>query len=127
MDITDIQPAVLNRDTIIRQADSLLDSMLNYKELMLGYSSAMRQIRTKLDILSTEFEVKYQRNPISAVQMRLKSQASVMEKMARKGLPLTIESIEQNLDDIAGVRVICCYVDDIYRIADALTAQETLS
>lgn len=124
MDITDIQQGVLSRDMIIRQADNLLDSLLDYKELMLGYSSAMRQVRTKLEILNTEFEVKYRRNPISSIQTRLKSQSGVMEKMARKGLPLTIESIEQNLDDIAGVRVICCYVDDIYRIADALTAQD---
>ncbi len=128
MEKTETPPqGILNRDVIVRQADSLLDSMLNYKELMLGYSAAMRQVRTKLEILSTEFEVKYRRNPISSVQTRLKSQSSVMAKMARKGLPLTLESIEQNLDDIAGVRVICCYVDDIYRIADALSAQDDVA
>jgi putative GTP pyrophosphokinase len=123
MDITDMQQGVLSREVIIRQADNLLDSLLDYKELMLGYSSAMRQVRTKFEILNTEFEVKYRRNPISSIQTRLKSQPSVMEKLARKGLPLTIESIEQNLDDIAGVRVICCYADDIYRLADALISQ----
>lgn len=114
---------VVTRDVILRQAESLLDTMLGYKELMLGYACAIKQLRTKLEILSTEFEIRYQRNPISSIHTRLKSQPSIMEKMARKGIPLTAENIETNLDDIAGIRVVCCYVDDIYRIADALTAQ----
>lgn len=117
------QLSVVTRDTILHQAESLLDTMLGYKELMLGYSCAIKQLRTKLEILSTEFEIRYQRNPISSIHTRLKSQPSVMEKMARKGVPITTENIEATLDDIAGVRVICCYADDIYRIADALTAQ----
>ncbi|MBQ9459178.1 MAG: GTP pyrophosphokinase family protein [Oscillospiraceae bacterium] len=123
MDITDMRQPILSPEAIIRQADDLLDSLLDYKELMLGYSSAMRQVRTKLEILNTEFEVKYRRNPISSIQTRLKSQPSIMQKMARKGLPLTVESIERSLNDIAGVRVICCYADDIYRLADALISQ----
>ena len=114
---------VMTQDALLHQAGNLLDTMLDYKEQMLGYSCAMKQLRTKLEILSTEFEVRFQRNPISSIHTRLKSQPSVMEKMARKGIPITAENIEANLDDIAGVRVICCYVDDIYRIADALTSQ----
>lgn len=112
--------------TLLSQANMLLDTMLDYKGLMLEYSCAIREIRTKLEILDTEFQVRYQRNPISTIHTRLKSQTSIMEKMARKGLAITRENIENNLSDIAGIRVICSYVDDIYRIADALTGQDDI-
>ena len=111
------------RNALMAQANELLDTLLDFKELMLCYSAAIQQIRTKLEILSTEFEVKYQRNPISNIQSRLKSQVSIMDKMNRKGLDVTRENIEKNIHDIAGIRVICSYVDDIYRIADALVGQ----
>ena len=75
-------------------------------------------------MLDGEFQLKYRRNPISSIHTRLKSQTSIMEKMGRLGVPISRENIEENLSDIAGVRVICPYIDDIYLIADALTAQE---
>ena len=108
------------QNTIMAHANELLDTLLDFKELMFYYSSAIREIRTKLEILDTEFELKYQRNPISSIQTRLKSQVSIMEKMNRKGWEISCENIEEKLNDIAGIRVICSYVDDIYRIADAL-------
>lgn len=114
------------QNALMAQANELLDTLLDFKELMLCYSAAIQQIRTKLEILDTEFEVRYQRNPISNIQSRLKSQVSIMEKMSRKGLPVTRQSIEENIHDIAGVRVICSYVDDIYRIADALVGQDDI-
>lgn len=114
------------QNALMTQANEILDTLLDFKALMLGYSAAIRQLRTKLEILNTEFEVKYQRNPISNIQSRLKSQVSIMEKLNRKGLPVSQESIEQNIHDIAGVRVICSYVDDIYRLADALVGQDDI-
>lgn len=111
------------QNTLMAHANELLDTLLDFKELMLCYSAAIRQLRTRLEILNTEFEVRYQRNPISSIQSRLKSQVSIMEKMNRKGLSVTCENIEKNIHDIAGIRVICSYVDDIYRIADALVGQ----
>lgn len=117
---------ILNQDSLLQNAGKLLDSMLDLKDLMLGYSCAIKEIRTKLEILDKEFEVRYQRNPISSIHTRLKSQTSIMEKMARKGYEISRENIEKNLNDIAGLRVICSYVDDIYRIADALTNQDDI-
>ena len=114
------------QNTIMAHANELLDTLLDFKELMFYYSSAIREIRTKLEILDTEFELKYQRNPISSIQTRLKSQVSIMEKMNRKGWEITRENIEEKLNDIAGIRVICSYVDDIYRIADALISQDDI-
>lgn len=114
------------KNAIMTHANEILDTMLDFKELMFYYSSAMREIRTKLEILDTEFELKYQRNPISSIQTRLKSRLSIIEKMQRKDLEFTTENIEQHLNDIAGVRVICSYVDDIYSIAEALIRQNDI-
>ena len=114
------------KETIMAHANELLDTMLDFKELMFYYTSAIREIRTKLEILDTEFELKYQRNPISSIQTRLKSKLSILEKLQRKGLEISTESVEKNLNDIAGVRVICSYVDDIYSIAEALIRQSDI-
>ena len=91
-----------------------------YRELMQLYDAAVREIRTKVEILDSEFRVRYARNPIHHIDTRLKSPASIVEKLNRKGLPQTLEAIEQNLTDIAGVRVICHYIDDIYEVANLL-------
>ena len=111
---------------IMGQAMDLLDGVLDYKELMMGYACAIKEINTKFEVLDTEFEVRYKRNPISSIQTRLKSQTSILEKMARMGIPPTRENIEQNLNDMAGIRVICSYIDDIYLLAEALTRQDDI-
>lgn len=95
-----------------------------YRELMLLYDAAVREVRTKVEILDAEFRVRYARNPIHHIDTRLKSPASIAEKLNRKGLPQTLESIEQNLTDIAGVRIVCNYLEDIYHIAELLTRQQ---
>ena len=94
-----------------------------YRELMQLYDAAVREVRTKVEILDAEFRVRYSRNPIHHIDTRLKSPASIAEKLSRKGLPQTLESIEQNQTDIAGVRIVCNYLEDIYHIADLLTRQ----
>lgn len=94
-----------------------------YRELMQLYDAAVREIRTKVEILDSEFRVRYARNPIHHIDTRLKSPASIVEKLNRKGLPQTLEAIEQNLTDIAGVRIVCNYVEDIYHIAGLLLNQ----
>ncbi len=124
--LENLPQGILNQEALLTQANSLLDTMLDLKELLLGYTCAIKEIRTKFEVLDTEFEVRYQRNPINTIHTRLKSQTSIMEKMMRKGLPITKENIEANLHDIAGIRVICSYVDDIYRLADALTQQDDI-
>ncbi len=124
--LENLPQGILNQEALLTQANSLLDTMLDLKELLLGYTCAIKEIRTKFEVLDTEFEVRYQRNPINTIHTRLKSQTSIMEKMMRKGLPITKENIEANLHDIAGIRVICSYVDDIYRLADALTHQDDI-
>ena len=117
----------ISENVLISQANGLMDMALDIKGLLMEYACAIREIRTKLEILDTECAVRYSRNPINAIHTRLKSQTSIMEKMFRKGVPISRDNIENTLNDIAGIRVICSYIDDIYRIADALIAQDDIT
>lgn len=93
------------------------------QDIMHLYSSAIKEIRTKLEILDEEFSVKYKYNPIHNIDSRLKTPMSILEKLRRKGYEISLESAKENLFDIAGIRVVCNYVDDVYRIADLLVDQ----
>ena len=97
-----------------------------YRELMSYYRCAMMEVSTKFNVLDEELSLQYDRNPIEAIQTRLKSPESIMDKLSRRGLPFSAESIEQNLNDIAGVRVICAYISDIYMLRDALLRQDDI-
>ncbi len=98
-------------------------SYQEYREMMQLYEGAIREVRTKVEVLDAEFRVRYDRNPIHHIDTRLKSPASIAEKLRRKGYPATLESAEEHLTDIAGVRIVCNYLEDIYRIAELLTRQ----
>ena len=90
------------------------------------YDGAIREIRTKLEILDREFNIRYASNPIHHIDSRLKSLRSIIEKLQRKGWPVSVESAEEHLNDIAGVRIVCNYIDDIYRLANMLVRQKDL-
>lgn len=87
------------------------------------YVSAVREIATKLENLNDEFHYTKDRNPIHSIQTRIKTSKSIADKLLRLGMPLTVDSAVENLGDIAGIRVICSYINDIYLIADLLTSQ----
>ena len=109
------------------RAKTVMWSMVQYKELQMLYSCALKEVQTKFEVLDTEFKLKYNRNPIASISTRLKRTESIMEKLGRKGLPVNLASIEQNIHDVAGIRVICSYIDDIYMIADALLRQDDIT
>ncbi len=88
------------------------------------YSAAMKEVQTKLEILDDEFQMKHRRNPIHHVESRLKSIQSMMEKLSRKHYAVSMQSAVENLTDIAGIRVICSYVQDVYTVARLLTTQD---
>ena len=88
------------------------------------YQAAIRQVQTKLEILDDEFQMRHQRNPIHHMHSRMKSIQSMMDKLRRKHAELSIESAVVHLTDIAGVRVICSYVQDVYAVANLLTCQD---
>lgn len=88
------------------------------------YRCAIMEIETKFRVLSEQFSLKYDRNPIETIKSRLKSQDSILKKMNRKGIPVSLEAMEREIDDIAGVRVICSFVEDVYMLADCLLQQD---
>lgn len=97
------------------------------KDLMSCYRCAIMEIETKFRVLNERFSLTHDRNPIDNIQTRLKSPESIHEKLIRKNLPLTLEAVEENLFDIAGVRVVCSFVDDIYMLADCLLRQDDIT
>ena len=106
---------------------AVMDQMYKFIELEHLYDSAIREVKTKLEILDSEFRTKYSYNPIHHIEDRLKSPESMFKKLQRNNLPFTVEAVRENLFDIAGVRVICNYIEDIYQVADLLTAQDDVT
>ncbi len=105
----------------------LLETAKPFMELMMQNECALRELETKLNVLNDEFSTLYNYNPIESIKTRVKDPLSIVEKMHRKGITPTIENIEKTLNDIAGVRVICSFPEDIYAIADILTTQDDVT
>ena len=99
----------------------------NYQQIQNVYMGAIREIRARLETLDMEFQYRHKHNPIHHIQSRVKTLPSIMKKLSDMGQPMTITSAKKHLHDIAGVRVVCCYVDDIYLIADLLLSQDDIS
>ncbi len=97
------------------------ESVTEFAESMFLYGAAMKKVTTALEIFDNEFQVKSDYNPIHHIESRLKTPRSIFKKLETRGLPVTIRSIRENLSDIAGIRVICNYIDDAYTIARLLT------
>lgn len=114
-------------DTIMRRTKDMMWSVVQLKELQMMYTCALKEVRTKFEVLDTEFATRFKRNPIKTITTRLKSTDSIIEKLIRYGFPMTLGSIEENLNDVAGIRVVCSYIDDIYRIADSLLKQDDIT
>ena len=98
-----------------------------FRRLMSYYRCAMFEIETKFNVLNEAFSQSLDRNPINNIKCRLKSPESIQGKLEKLGCPLTLESIEANLDDIAGVRVTCPFIDDVYLVAEALLKQDDVT
>ena len=98
-----------------------------YKELMTCYKCAMMEVETKFRVLNEELSLEYDRNPIETIKTRLKSAESISDKLTALNVPITVGSIEKNLHDVAGVRVICGFPSDIYTLADAFLKQDDIT
>ena len=98
-----------------------------FHKLMTYYKCAMMEIETKFNVLNEAFSHRLDRNPINSVKCRLKSPESIQLKLQKKGCPLTLDSIEANLNDIAGVRVTCPFIEDVYILAGALLSQDDIT
>lgn len=98
-----------------------------FRSLMTYYRCAIMEVETKFNVLNKEFSLTYDRNPIETIKSRLKSPESIIEKLQRKKLPFNADLIEKELNDIAGVRVVCAFSDDIYLLSDYLLNQDDIA
>lgn len=108
------------------QVDAIQEQFKKTKELMTYYHCAMLEMETKFNVLNEQFALKNERNPIESIRSRLKSFTSIRDKLNRRGYAPTAENIEQHLNDVAGIRVICSFVDDIYMLAECLSEQDDI-
>lgn len=98
-----------------------------YRELMMLYNSAIKEVKTKLEVLNDELSIKNERNPIESVSSRVKSMPSIVDKLNRKGKKVCVSEVYKSLDDVAGIRIVCSFVDDIYQIANMLIRQDDIT
>lgn len=125
-----------NKDNLAAQLDRLLqntsaerlqEEFQKLQRLMSCYRCAILEVETKFRVLNEQFSLQHERNPIESIKSRLKSIEGIQEKLQRKGYPMNAESIQKNLKDVAGIRVICSFIDDIYMLADCLVHQDDIT
>lgn len=105
----------------------LKNTAIDFAHLMTYYKCAMMEIETKFNVLNEEFSLLYDRNPINTIKSRIKSVPSIIGKLQRKSLPFSISSIEESLNDVAGIRVVCSFKEDVYTLAKALLHQDDIT
>lgn len=98
-----------------------------WNSIMFLYDSALKEINTKIEILNNEFIHMHNHTPIEHIKSRLKTPESIVKKLKRDGQEVTIETMVEKLSDIAGIRVICSFMQDIYQIADMIAKQEDVT
>ncbi|HBG13623.1 MAG TPA: (p)ppGpp synthetase [Clostridium sp.] len=121
---SELNQSIVNVPNLVQVPDPLMKQAYPFQEAMMMYTCAIREIKTKLEVLNDELSVRNSRNPIEMVKSRVKKPISIVEKLQRRGLPVSLESMMENLDDVAGIRVICSFLDDIYAVADMLARQD---
>ena len=104
----------------------VIDEAEPFMHLMMQYRCAMLEVTTKLEVLNNELSMQNNSNPFESIKCRLKTPESIVEKMQRRGIEFSVKNVEENLTDIAGVRVICSFISDIYRLADCLASQDDI-
>ena len=105
----------------------LLENGNKFQTLMAYYKCAIMEVETKFRVLNESLSLRYDRNPIESIKTRLKDPKSIIDKVLRKGIPCTWTAIEKEMDDIAGIRVVCAFVEDVYMVADYLMKQDDIT
>lgn len=111
-------------DEVLKWGKPYLD---NFSRLMTYYKCATMEIETKFNVLNEEFALQHDRNPINSIKSRIKKPISIKEKLEKNKYPFTVESIEKYLNDVAGLRIVCSFTDDVYMLADALLKQDDIT
>ena len=123
---SELVQSIVSVPHLVQVPDNFLVQAHQFQEAMMMYTCAIREVKTKLEVLNDELPVRNQRNPIEMIKSRVKKPISIVEKLRRRNLELSVESMINHLDDIAGVRVICSFVDDIYQVAEMLMRQDDI-
>ena len=113
---------IINGDLL----DEIQKDMMPMNELMAYYHCAIMEVETKFNVLDEQFSLQYDRNPIESIKSRLKSTDSIIKKIKKKDLSFSLQSVQENIKDVAGVRVICSFPEDIYMLADCLLNQDDI-
>lgn len=127
--------SIRDKDNILHIHSKVNESMVewalqktyDFAKLMSYYKCAMMEIETKFNVLNEEFTLQFDRQPINSIKTRLKNPISIRQKLSSKGYELSMESIEQNLHDVAGIRVVCSFIEDVYMLAEALLKQDDIT
>ena len=122
----DIAAEIADEETLEYLLGLFHSTVHDWNRLNAYYRGALMEVRTKFDVLNEQFSVEYDRNPIESIETRIKSRESLIHKMERMNYPLTLESIEQNIADFAGIRIICSFIEDVYLLADCLKEQDDI-
>lgn len=113
-------------ESILVKSEQVKGDSVQYKSIMLMYESALKEMETKMEIISNEFQTLYKYNPIEHIKTRIKSYDSISGKMKKKELDFTYTNIISNLNDIAGMRIVCSFIPDVYKIVEMLERQEDI-
>lgn len=121
----ELHTSFLKNPKLPKDMDNVFDGERSeFEEMMMIYNCAIKEVKTKLQVLNDELSLMRKRNPIEFIKTRIKQPESIATKLKKKNIPVTVEAVRNNLSDVAGVRVICAFLDDIYQVADMLTAQD---
>ena len=123
----ELYQSAVNAPGAIDIPESFLNEARQFRELNMRYTCAIREVKTKLEVLNDDLAIRNQRNPIQMIKSRVKKPESIIEKLHRRGFPISVESVRENLYDVAGIRVICSFVDDIYTVAEMLARQDDIN
>lgn len=122
----DFNKIILNKEALPQDPEKFFEGMSHFRELMMMYQSAIREVTTKLTILNDELSLGNRKNPIQFIKSRVKKPLSILNKLEKMEKEISIESIMNSLNDVAGIRVICSFIDDVYKISDMLTKQDDI-
>ena len=115
-----------NQDFLVDPSE-ILHTAMEFQQLLMFYESGIKQIKTKFEIIEDEFESAHSRNPISTITSRVKDPMSIAEKLQRKGQSVTMDNMVNKLYDIAGIRVTCPFISDVYRVMQMLLQQDDIT
>ena len=115
-----LKKAVHDNKNQLASTSDIINMAMQFQQLFMMYESAIKQVKTQFEILEDEFASKHERKPISSISSRIKEPLSIAEKLQRKGLPITIDNMVTRLFDIAGIRITCPFISDVYRVLHIL-------